>query len=221
MLQSAVHLRTTFHMDKGKRVAIYARVSTDGQTTDNQLRELQAAAERHGWEIVFQYVDHGVSGAKGREARPAFNAMCNAMARREFDLIAAWSVDRLGRSLQDLVTFLGELHGKHVDLYLHQQGLDTTTPAGKALFQMMGVFAEFERSMIVERVKAGLSRAKSQGKQLGRPRLNAKIEANVKALRVEGKGIIKIAKELGIGVGTVKRIVDGVIAIAPHGLVSI
>jgi DNA invertase Pin-like site-specific DNA recombinase len=208
-------------MDKGSRVAIYARVSTDGQTTDNQLRELIAAAQRHGWEVTVQYLDKGISGAKGREARPAFNAMCQALARREFDLIAAWSVDRLGRSLQDLVTFLGELHGKHVDLYLHQQGLDTTTPAGKALFQMMGVFAEFERAMIVKRVKAGLSRAKSQGKQLGRPRLNAKIEAKVKTLRAEGKGIIKIAKELGIGVGTVKRIVDGVATTRALSLVSI
>jgi DNA invertase Pin-like site-specific DNA recombinase len=197
-------------MDKGKRVAIYARVSTDGQTTDNQLRELQAAAERHGWEIAIQYVDHGVSGAKGREARPAFNAMCKAMARREFDLIAAWSVDRLGRSLQDLVSFLGELQGKRLDLYLHQQGLDTTTPAGKALFQMMGVFAEFERSMIVERVKAGLSRARAQGKRLGRPCLDATREGKVRALRAQGKGMIKIAREVGIGIGTVKRIVDAV-----------
>jgi DNA invertase Pin-like site-specific DNA recombinase len=195
-------------MDKRKRVAIYARVSTDGQTTDNQLRELVTAAERHGWDVTVQYLDKGISGAKGREARPAFNAMCQALGRREFDLIAAWSVDRLGRSLQDLVTFLGELHGKHVDLYLHQQGLDTTTPAGKALFQMMGVFAEFERSMIVERVKSGLARARSQGKQLGRPRLDATREAKVLALRAQGKGILKIAKDIGIGVGTVKRIVD-------------
>lgn len=197
-------------MANAKRVAIYARVSTDGQTTDNQVRELVAAAQRHGWDITIVYVDKGLSGAKGREARPAFNALCQAMARREFDMIAAWSVDRLGRSVQDLVTFLGELHGKHVDLYLHQQGLDTATPAGKALFQMMGVFAEFERSMIVERVKAGLSRAKSQGKQLGRPRLDAITEDRVHILRAEGKGIIKIAKALGIGVGTVKRIVDAV-----------
>jgi DNA invertase Pin-like site-specific DNA recombinase len=138
--------------------------------------------------------------------------MCKAMARREFDLIAAWSVDRLGRCLQDLVTFLGELKGKRLDLYLHQQGLDTTTPAGKALFQMMGVFAEFERSMIVERVKAGLSRAKAQWKCLGRPRLDAKTEAQVRILRAEGKGIVKIAKEVGIGVGTSKRIVDAMVA---------
>ena len=188
-------------MANAKRVAIYARVSTDGQTTDNQVRELVAAAQRHGWEVTIEYVDKGISGAKGREARPAFNALCQAMARREFDMIAAWSVDRLGRSVQDLVTFLGELHGKHVDLYLHQQGLDTTTPAGKALFQMMGVFAEFERSMIVERVKAGLSRARAQGKRLGRPPLDTKIEAEVEVLRAQGKGIIKISRELGIGLG--------------------
>ncbi|WP_447986855.1 recombinase family protein [Nitrospira sp. Nam74] len=192
---------------KSKRVAIYARVSTDGQTTENQLRELRTAAKRSGWEVVEEYIDKGISGAKKLEARPAFDAMCKAMARREIDIVAAWSVDRLGRSLQDLVGFLGEAHAKRVDLYLHQQGLDTTTPAGKALFQMMGVFAEFERAMIVERVKSGLATAIAQGKRLGRPPIDQKMEAKISALRGEGKGIIKIAKELGIGVGTVQRIV--------------
>ena len=153
-----------------KRVAIYARVSTDGQTADNQLNELRAIAQRHNWEIVEEFIDQGISGAKGRDKRPAFDQMCKAAVRKDFDLIAAWSVDRLGRSLQHLVTFLEELHAKDVGLYLHQQAVDTTTPAGRALFQMMGVFAEFERSMIQERVKAGLQRARSQGKRLGRPR---------------------------------------------------
>jgi DNA invertase Pin-like site-specific DNA recombinase len=117
------------------------------------------------------YKDHGISGAKGRDKRPGFDALCRDATKRQFDVIMAWSVDRLGRSLQDLVGFLSELHTLGIDLFLHQQGLDTTTPAGKAMFQMMGVFAEFERAMIQERVRAGLARARSEGKRLGRPRI--------------------------------------------------
>src|SRR5579872_1685101 len=149
-------------MAKTKRVALYLRVSTQGQTVENQRRELEAAAERHGWSVVAVFADEGISGTKGRDKRPAFDALCKAVSRREIDMVAAWSVDRIGRSLQDLVGFLGELHGKKVDLYLHQQGLDTTTPAGKAMFQMIGVFAEFERAMIVERVNSGLARARAK-----------------------------------------------------------
>ena len=153
-----------------KRAALYLRVSTIDQTTANQERELRQVAERAGWEIVKVYKDHGISGSKGRDKRPQFDELGKAITRREIDLVMAWSVDRLGRSLQDLVAFLSEIHAAGVDLFLHQQGLDTTTPAGKALFQMMGVFAEFERSMIQERVRAGLRRAKDDGKKLGRPR---------------------------------------------------
>jgi DNA invertase Pin-like site-specific DNA recombinase len=125
-------------------------------------RELQAIADRAGWTVVKVYRDHGLSGAKSRKDRPAFDALCKDASRR-FDLVAAWSVDRLGRSLQDLVDFLTELHSLGINLFLHQQGVDITTPAGKALFQMMGVFAEFERAMIQEHVKAGLERARAQG----------------------------------------------------------
>jgi DNA invertase Pin-like site-specific DNA recombinase len=153
-----------------KRTVLYLRVSTIDQTTANQERELREIAARIGYDIVRVYKDHGISGAKGRDKRPAFDKLCRDAARREFDVVMAWSVDRLGRSLQGLVEFLSELHALRVDLYLHQQGLDTTTPAGKAMFQMMGVFAEFERAMIQERVRAGLARARSEGKQLGRPR---------------------------------------------------
>jgi len=194
---------------KSKRVALYARVSTDEQTAKNQLRELRAVAERHGWTIAEEYVDHALSGAKGRDQRPAYDKMLKAAVRKEFDVLAAWSVDRLGRSLQHLVSFLDEIHSKRIDLYLHQQGIDTTTPAGKALFQMCGVFAEFERAMIQERVKAGLARARAQGKVLGRPRVGSRIEATVRALRAKGRGIHAIAKEAGVGVGTVQRIVNG------------
>ena len=192
---------------KRKRVALYVRVSTDGQTVDNQLRELRAAARRHGWQTAEIFRDEGISGAKGRDKRPGFDALCAAVARREVDMIAAWSVDRLGRSLQDLVAFLGELHGKGVDLYLHQQGIDTSTPAGRAMFQMLGVFAEFERAMIRERVVAGLERAKANGKRLGRPRVPAATERKVRAARKRGKGIQAIARDLKIGTGTVQRIV--------------
>ena len=107
--------------------------------------------------MIKVYRDQGVSGAKSRKDRPAFDALWKDAARRQFDVIMAWSVDRLGRSLQDLVAFLSDVHGYRVDLFLHQQGVDTTTPGGKALFQMMGVFAEFERAMIQERVKSGWS----------------------------------------------------------------
>src|SRR5258708_13865291 len=151
------------------RVALYLRVSTDGQTTANQEQELRAVAERKGCEIVRVCRDHGISGAKGRDKRPQFAEMHRDTARREFDVIMAWSVDRLGRSLQDLITFLGEIHAAGVDLYLHQQGLDTSTPSGRAMFQMLGVFAEFERALIRERVMAGLARARKQGTESGRP----------------------------------------------------
>ena len=191
-----------------KRVAIYARVSTDGQTTDNQVIELRAIAQRHNWEIVEEFIDQGISGAKGRDKRPAFDRMCKAAVRKDFELIAAWSVDRLGRSLQHLVTFLGELHAKDVGLYLHQQAVDTTTPAGRALFQMMGVFAEFERSMVQERVKAGLQRARRQGKTLGRPRVSRATEEAIRKARGAGTGMVKIARQLGVGVSVVQRVVQ-------------
>jgi DNA invertase Pin-like site-specific DNA recombinase len=192
---------------KPHRVAIYARVSTGAQTVQNQLLELREIADRHGWLVAAEFSDKGVSGAKGREQRPGLDKLLRAVARREVDLIAAWSVDRLGRSLQGLLGFLGELHAKNVDLYLHQQGLDTSTPAGKALFQMMGVFAEFERAMIRERVRAGLERAKAQGKKLGRRRNDdPKRAAEVRRLRAKGLGIGKVARTLGLGVSYIQRL---------------
>ena len=195
-----------------RRVAIYSRVSTDKQTTENQERELREIAARSGWQIVEVYRDHGISGAKGRDERPAFDRLLKDATRRKFDLIAAWSVDRLGRSLQDLVGFLSEVHGAGVDVFLHQQGIDTTTPSGKAMFQMMGVFAEFERAMIRERVNAGIARVKATGKTksgnpIGRPKVDSKTETAIrKALEVGGVGIRKLAAQYGVGTGTVQRI---------------
>jgi DNA invertase Pin-like site-specific DNA recombinase len=192
-----------------KQAVLYLRVSTVEQSTANQERELRAVAERMGWQITKVYRDHGISGAKGRDKRPQFDALLKAAARREFDVVMAWSVDRLGRSLQDLVGFLSELHAMRVDLFLHQQGLDTTTPAGKAMFQMMGVFAEFERSIIQERVRAGLMRAKAEGKQLGRPPLSPELEERIrKALNAPGRtdGVRKIAERFGLSPTTVQKI---------------
>jgi DNA invertase Pin-like site-specific DNA recombinase len=169
----------------------------------------RAARDRRSHcEIVKVYRDHGISGAKGRDKRPGFDALCRDATKRQFDVIMAWSVDRLGRSLQDLVGFLSELHALGIDLFLHQQGLDTTTPAGKAMFQMMGVFAEFERAMIQERVRAGLARAKSEGKRLGRPRIASELEERIrKALATPGRpGVRKIAERFGVDPGTVQRI---------------
>jgi DNA invertase Pin-like site-specific DNA recombinase len=192
-----------------KRAVLYLRVSTTDQTTANQERELREVAGRMGCEIVHVYKDHGISGAKGRDKRPAFDRLCKDAAQRKFDVVMAWSVDRLGRSLQDLIGFLSELHALRIDLFLHQQGLDTTTPAGKAMFQMMGVFAEFERSMIQERVRAGLRRAKDEGKQLGRPRIASDLEKRIlAALKAPDRteGVRKIAARFGVDPSTVQRI---------------
>ena len=191
------------------RVAIYTRVSTGSQTTENQLRELQAVAERSGWQVVARFTDEGISGAKGRDQRPGLNSLMEGVTRRDFDKVMAWSVDRLGRSLPDLLAVMGELKAKGVDLYLHQQSIDTSTPAGKAMFQMLGVFSEFEREIIRERVNSGLARAKAQGKKLGRPRRDTAKRLNaIRKLRKQGVGINKIARKLGIGVSVVQRIIS-------------
>src|SRR5277367_1826961 len=191
-----------------KRVAIYLRVSTSKQETRNQRRELEAVAKRSGWEIVKVYEDAGISGAKGRDKRPGLDAMLKAVNAKEFDMVAAWSVDRLGRSLTDLLSILQGLQDKGVDLFLHQQGLDTTTTAGKAMFQMLGVFAEFERGIIRERVNAGLARARASGVNLGRRRVKPSVEAQIVELRAKGNGILKIGRTLGIGTSVVQRVVS-------------
>ena len=132
------------------------------------------------------------------------------MSRKDFDVVASWSVDRLGRSLVDLVSLLQELHFTGVDLYLHQQGINTTTPAGKALFGMVGVFAEFERGTIQKRVRSGVARAKTKGTKsgnaIGRPAVHSGVEAQIRMLRPQGLGIIKIAKQVGCGVSVMQRV---------------
>jgi DNA invertase Pin-like site-specific DNA recombinase len=189
-----------------KRAAIYVRVSTDKQTVENQVAALRQIAERRGWQVVEQYSDAGISGAKGRDKRPGLDQLLNDAQRRKFDVVMAWAIDRLGRSLIDLLGTFQTLHACGVDVYLDQQSIDTTTPAGKLMFQVCGAFAEFERNMIQQRIHAGLKRAVAQGKTLGRPKVDAALEKRIQAQLRGGKGMRKIARELGVGTGTVQRI---------------
>jgi DNA invertase Pin-like site-specific DNA recombinase len=189
-----------------KQAAIYVRVSTDGQTVENQTRELCQIAERRGWQVVETYSDVGISGGKGRDKRPGIDRMLNDASRRKFDVVMAWSIDRLGRSLIDLLATVQNLEACGVDLYLDQQRIDTTTPTGKLMFQVTGAFAEFERSMIRQRVKLGLKRAVAQGKHLGRPPITVELERKAQRALRKGTGILKVAKLVGLGTGTVHRI---------------
>ena len=189
-----------------KRVALYLRVSSDQQTVENQRLELKAMADRLGWIIVEELADEGISGAKGREQRPAFDRLMKMVARKDIDLIACWSVDRLGRSLQHLVTFLGEINARGVDLYLHTQGLDTSTPAGRAMFSMLSVFSEFERSILRERIMAGLARSRAEGKRSGRPPLDPVLTEKIKRSLSKGVSINATARTLRVGVATVHRL---------------
>ena len=195
------------------RVAIYARVSTDGQSVNAQLAELREVAARRGWEIVKEFTDQGISGTKGREQRPALDAMLKGAVRGEFQIVAAWSIDRFGRSLAQIATNMDELNKVGVALYAHKQGMDSTTTWGKAMLQMAGVFAGVERELILERVRAGIKHAKTHGtktgKPFGRPKVDPATERAVKKLLAKEWGVNKIAGELGIGSGTVRRIKAG------------
>ncbi len=187
------------------KCAIYSRVSTDKQTTDNQIRELRAVAKRHGWKVEAIYSDV-ISGAKDK--RPELDRLLESVHKKEIDIVLAWDVSRLGRSLQHLISLLSDIHAKGVDLYLHQNGIDTRTPSGKAMFQMMGVFSEFERSMIQERVKAGLERARAQGKRLGRQPIPPVTINKCKRLREEGLSIRAIADKVGLSHGAVHKVIQ-------------
>jgi DNA invertase Pin-like site-specific DNA recombinase len=205
---------------KAKRVALYVRVSTDDQTTAPQKAELQAWAERAGHIVVEVFEDAGISGAKNRDRRPAFDALLKAAVRRQIDMIAVWSSDRLGRSLSHLVEVLQTIRDTGTGLYIHTQAVDTTTPAGRAMFGILGVFAEFEREMIVARVNAGLDRARSAlardgrftskaGKvrtRLGRPGAKPEQLEAARAELAKGTGIGKTARMTGLGTGTVHKL---------------
>ena len=191
-----------------KKCAIYSRVSTDSQTTENQTRELRVYAARMNYQIVAELSDNGISGSKGKKDRPGYARLCEMICRKEIDIVLAWSVDRISRSMTDLLSFLAELKAKNVDLFLHQQNLDTSTPAGRAMFQLLGVFSELETAILKERIHAGLNRARAEGRKLGRPSVanTPQVIASVKLLRQNGYSIHKIARDLKIGVGTCQKI---------------
>jgi DNA invertase Pin-like site-specific DNA recombinase len=192
-----------------KRIAIYARVSTDKQSTENQLLELRSLCTKLGYTIVQEYTDNGISGAKSRDERPALDLLLKDATRRKFDMVTCWSIDRLGRSLQHLVEILNELQALKIDLYFQQQGMDTSTPSGRMIFSVFGAIGEFERNLIRERVLAGQQRAKANGVKLGRPsKMNDGMKSAVKLLREKGMGIKQIARELQIGVGTVYSVMS-------------
>ena len=193
------------------RAVIYSRVSTNDQCISNQLKVLREVAERKGLNVVSEITDEGISGAKGRDQRKGFDQLIKGAVRKEFDIILVWDVSRLGRSLKHLVSFLEDIQSANCDLYIHQSGIDTTTASGKMMFQLLGVFSEFERSMIRERVIAGQQRAKSEGKHIGRKtNVNDGVINAVKQLRANNVPIKRIAKDMHIGVGTVYKILDQV-----------
>ena len=187
------------------RAAFYLRVSQDSQTVENQRLVLQEVAARSGWTVVATFEDAGISGAAGRERRPGYDALLRAIARREV-MAAAWSVDRLGRSLSDLLAFLNEVRAAGCDLYLHQQAIDISTPAGRMMFQLLGVFAEFERAIITSRILAGQARARAKGVRMGRPPVAPiRLETVRKGLQ-EGGSIRTVAQAAGVSTATVMRI---------------
>jgi DNA invertase Pin-like site-specific DNA recombinase len=196
---------------RAKRAALYVRVSTDRQTVENQIAKLTEVANSRGWQVVGTFNDAGISGAKSRKDRPGLDDMLKQAQRGAFDVVMAWSIDRVGRSLIDLLGTIQHLEACHVDLYLDQQAIDTTTPSGKLMFQVTGAFAEFERSMIRESVHAGLKRAVANGKTLGRRPVENEPDGAAKAKRARkmlaaGTGINKVAKAVGLSNGTVVRV---------------
>ena len=191
-----------------KKVCLYCRVSTTHQTSENQLRELRASAERMGYEIVSEFIDNGISGAKSRKDRPALDEMMKLATQRKFEMVMCWSIDRLGRSLQHLVEILNELQAMKIDLFFMQQGMDTTTPSGRMIFSVFGAIGEFERNLIRERVIAGQQRAKASGVHIGRPtKMNDGMKSAIKVMHQNGMSIRQIAKSCKVGIGTVYSVI--------------
>lgn len=191
-----------------KRIALYARVSTDKQTCENQLQELRTIAARMNYTIVTEFVDNGISGMKTRQNRPALDQLMKSATQRKFDMVMCWSIDRLGRSLQNLVEILNELQALKIDLFFLQQGMDTSTPSGRMIFSVFGAIGEFERDLIRERVIAGQKRAVANGVKIGRPsKMNDGLRSAIQLLREKGMGIKEIARELKVGIGTVYSVI--------------
>ena len=191
-----------------KRVCIYVRVSTTKQTVENQIQVLREYSDRCGYQITQIYSDNGISGSKGRQDRPGLDQMLKDGVQRKFEMVLVWSVDRLGRSVSHLVEVMNELNELKIDLYFNQQSIDTSTSSGRMIFGIFGCIAEMERALISERVSAGLQRAVSQGKKLGRPtKMNDGLKSAIQLLRQRGMGIKQIAKELKVGIGTVYSVI--------------
>src|SRR2546423_4522522 len=186
------------------RVALYARVSTSNgqQDPEMQLRELREFVEGRGWQVAAEYVDRGISGSK--DSRPSLNQLMLHAHRRKFDAVLVWKLDRFGRSLRHLVNALAELEGLGVAFVSLGDNLDLGTPSGRLMFQIIGAMAEFERALIQERVKAGLRNARAKGKHLGRPQAIVS-ESKINSLRASGASWREVAKQLGVGIGTVHR----------------
>jgi DNA invertase Pin-like site-specific DNA recombinase len=186
-----------------KKVAIYARVSTDKQAADMQLTELRSYVKRSKWGIYKEFIDHGYSGTSVK--RPGFAGMMAAAQKKKFDILLVWKLDRLSRSLKDLITTLDELSSLGIDFISYDNQMDTSTPSGKLLFSLIGAMAEFEREIIRERVKAGLENARRKGKTLGRPRMPGKLRQKAFGLHKSGISNRKIGKKLGIAESTVRN----------------
>ncbi len=188
--------------DSTPRVALYARVSTTDQSTDSQLLDLRRYVQERGWTIYREYVDEGISGTK--DSRPALNDLMNDAKKRRFDVVLVWRFDRFARSTTHLILSLEQFRNLGVDFVSYQENIDTSSPLGAAIFTIISAVAQLERDIIRERVKAGLRRAKAQGKQLGRPRVIVDA-GRIAALRAEGWSWSMITTELDISKGTAQR----------------
>jgi len=192
-----------------KKVCLYVRVSTQTQTTENQIQALREVAERSGYEIVKIYSDDGISGSKGREDRPALNQMMKDAVNRQFEMVMCWSIDRLGRSITNLIEIMNELNELKIDMFFSQQSIDTQTSSGRMIFGIFSSLASFEREMIRERVMAGLDRARKNGVKLGRPSsVNDGVRNAVLILKDKGVGVRETCRKLGIGCATYYSVIN-------------
>ncbi len=190
-----------------RKVAIYCRVSTLDQTVDNQLIELRDHCSKMGWEITKEYSDEGLSGTLSRDKRPALNSLIKDAYRKRFDAVVCWDISRIGRSMKELVLFLSDMKDRDIGIVSVRQGFDTSTTMGEMMFQFVGILSSWEREMIRERTLAGLERAKSEGKTLGRKKVvNDEITSQIVELRNAKKSIRAIASEVGVSRGTVSNV---------------
>ena len=192
-----------------RKVAIYCRVSTLDQTVDNQLIKLRDHCSKMGWEITKEYSDEGLSGTLSRDKRPALNSLIKDAYRKRFDAVVCWDISRIGRSMKELVLFLSDMKDRDIGIVSVRQGFDTSTTMGEMMFQFVGILSSWEREMIRERTLAGLERAKSEGKTLGRKKvINDEITTKIIELRNAKKFIRAIASVVGVSRGTVPNVLN-------------